>query len=94
MDGGFFSWQGDDLHLHVHILPRSSSNSVMGIHNGALKIKLTAPPVDGKANRFLVKFMADEFDVPASHISIVRGESGRNKHLCVSAPVNIPEWLQ
>ncbi len=91
---GFFSWHGDDLHLHVHILPRSSSNTVSGVYNGALKVKLTAPPVDGKANRFLLKFLASEFSVPASHVSIIRGHSGRDKHLRITAPANIPGWLQ
>lgn len=90
----FFSWQDDNLHLRVHIQPKSSSNTVMGPYNGALKIRITAPPVDGKANKLLLKFLAGEFDVPASHISIIRGLSGRDKQLCICAPATIPAWLQ
>ena len=67
------------VRLHLFIQPKSSKNEVVGSHNGLLKIKITAPPVDGKANECLVEFLSDILDIPKRDISIVRGETGRNK---------------
>ena len=67
------------VRLHLFIQPKSSKNEVVGPHNGLLKIKITAPPVDGKANECLVEFLSDILDIPKRDISIVRGETGRNK---------------
>lgn len=67
------------VRLHLFIQPKSSKNEVVGLHNGLLKIKLTAPPVDGKANEGLIKFLSDYFDIPKRDIVLVRGETGRTK---------------
>ena len=59
-----------------------------------LKISITAPPVDGKANAHLVKFLAGQFGVAKSQVSIVSGESGRDKTVRVSQPARVPvEYL-
>lgn len=67
------------VRLHLFIQPKSSKNEVVGSHNGLLKIKITAPPVDGKANECLIEFLSDVFDIPKRDITIIRGETGRNK---------------
>lgn len=67
------------VRLHLFIQPKSSKNEIIGPHNGLLKIKITAPPIDGRANEGLVEFLSDYFDIPKRDISILRGESGRNK---------------
>ena len=61
------------------IQPRASQNRILGIHNHALKIKLTSPPVDGAANQACIKFLAKAFDVSPARLSIVKGETSRNK---------------
>jgi hypothetical protein len=69
----------EGVRLEVKVQPRSSRNQVVGEQNGVLKIKLTAPPVDGEANSALVAFLASSLKVPRQDISILRGETSRNK---------------
>lgn len=64
----------------VRVLPRSSKNEVLGpMADGVLKIKLTAAPVDGKANEALIKLLANYFRIAKSQITIAAGATGRNK---------------
>lgn len=65
--------------LTLFIQPKASKNEIIGPHNGALKIKITAPPVDGKANAALIEFLSDVLEVPKRNIEILKGETGRNK---------------
>ena len=65
--------------LTVRIQPRASKNEVVRQENGSLKIRLTAPPVDGAANEALVKFLADRFSVAKSQVEIVSGHTSRDK---------------
>lgn len=66
--------------LAVRVTPKASRNKILGVlEDGTVKISLTAPPVDGKANEALVKFLADVLDVPKSNIDIVAGATGRDK---------------
>jgi len=70
--------------IRVHVAPRASANKVLGVYNGALKVALTAPPVDGAANKALVEYMAKALGVPKSAVAIVSGETSRNKSLRVA----------
>lgn len=70
--------------LKCWIQPRSSRNAVIGIHGDALKIALTAPPVDGKANKELLRFMAKYFKLPKGGIQIAAGESSRSKSILIN----------
>jgi uncharacterized protein len=63
----------------VRVVPRSSRNQVIGVEGGALKIKLTAPPVEGAANAALIEFVAEWLGVRRSAVSIVSGDKARNK---------------
>ncbi len=66
--------------IKVRVIPRAKKTEIVAtLADGTLKIKLKAPPVDGKANEELVRFLSEEFDVAKSKIEIVRGEKGRNK---------------
>nr|BFD58295.1 DUF167 family protein YggU [Bdellovibrio sp. CKG001]BFD61725.1 DUF167 family protein YggU [Bdellovibrio sp. HM001]BFD65537.1 DUF167 family protein YggU [Bdellovibrio sp. HAGR004] len=67
------------VRLHLFIQPKASKNEVVGPHNGELKIKITAPPVDGRANECLIEFMSDLFDIPKRDVLLVKGETGRHK---------------
>ena len=70
--------------LSVRITPRSSSNEIVSImEDGVIKIKLTAPPVDGKANDALEKFLADTLGISKSQVEIVGGRSSRNKLVAI-----------
>jgi len=66
--------------LNIKVLPRSSKNEVVGqMADGILKVKLTAPPVDGAANEALIELLAEYFDTSKSKIKIVRGLTNKNK---------------
>lgn len=71
------------LTLKVFIQTRSSKNMISGLHGDALKIKLTAAPVDGAANKMCIKYLAKCLDVPPSSIEIRSGHSSRTKRLYV-----------
>lgn len=68
----------------VRVQPRAKRNAIAGEMGDALKLALTAPPVEGKANQACVKFLADLLDVPRSSITIAAGETSRNKLIRVS----------
>ena len=68
------------MKIKIRVLPRSSRNEVVGeMADGTLKVKLTAPPIDGKANEALIKLLADYLDVSKSKIKIVAGATSKNK---------------
>ncbi|QDK44031.1 YggU family protein [Bdellovibrio sp. ZAP7] len=67
------------VRLHLFIQPKSSKNQIVGPHNGMLKIKISAPPVDGEANAELIEYLAKFFKVPKRNITLVKGDTGRQK---------------
>ena len=69
--------------INIRLIPRASTNKVVGILDDAVKIRLQAPPIEGKANKALIKFLSKQLKVPASHISIISGETNRNKRILV-----------
>lgn len=69
----------DVLTLELHVQPGASKTSVAGLHGDRLKLRLAARPVDGEANRALVKFLADALAVTQRDVEILRGASGRSK---------------
>jgi uncharacterized protein (TIGR00251 family) len=73
--------QGAQFALRVQ--PRSSRNAIAGVLGDAIKLAITAPPVDGKANQAVVEYLAKLFSVPKSSITILSGETGRNKLIAI-----------
>ena len=69
----------DGCTLSVRVHPGARKNGVTGVHADALKIALTAPPVDGKANEALIAFLADALRVPRARIALVSGLTSRAK---------------
>lgn len=70
--------------LSLHIQPGAKHTGIVGLHGEALKVRLAAPPVDGKANAALLAFMAEELGVPRSQVVLVGGAASRLKRLRVS----------
>lgn len=70
--------------LPVRAVPRASKNEIQGIHGDALKIRLQAPPVEGKANAALIRFLSDALGISRTQISIASGETGRNKAVLIT----------
>jgi hypothetical protein len=73
----FESAKGVSFSVKVH--PRARKNAITGAVGGALKLALTAPPVEGKANQAVIEFFAELFAIPRSSITIASGETSRNK---------------
>ncbi|SFR96582.1 hypothetical protein SAMN05421771_0006 [Granulicella pectinivorans] len=67
--------------LKVRLHPGARKNAITGMHDGAVKISLTAPPVDGKANQALIAFLADLLRAPQSSLTITSGQTSRQKTL-------------
>lgn len=75
--------QDGAITFEVRVAPRASRNRVIGVHEGALKVALTAPPVDGAANAALRKLLAKALGVAKSEVEILRGDRARIKVLRV-----------
>lgn len=69
------------IQFTVRVIPRASRSEIVGEHDGALKVKLASPPVDGAANAELIKLFAKQFGVSKSDIEIVSGETSKNKRI-------------
>jgi len=71
------------LTFKVFVQPRASKNEIKGLHGDAVKIRITAPPVDGAANKTCLKFLAKQLGVPGSNLEVASGKSSRTKHIRV-----------
>ena len=85
-----YQWRADTLLLHCHIQPKASRDAFIGLHNDRVKIAITAPPVDGKANAHLIKFVATAFGVKQAQVSLLRSSSGRSKTIKIEQPLALP----
>ncbi|RYY77112.1 MAG: YggU family protein [Gammaproteobacteria bacterium] len=88
-----YSWQGEDLILHCHLQPKAAKDEIVGVHGGRLKIRITAPPVDGKANQHLVSWLSKLFKTPKGNIEIIQGELGRLKTLRIHSAKVLPTLI-
>ncbi len=91
MAGPCYRWQNDDLILSIRVQPRASRDEIVGVYGDQLKIRLTAPPVDGKANQHLLRFLASYCQVPRSRVELISGQTGRTKKVRINRPNHLPE---
>lgn len=89
-----YRWQGKDLLLSCHLHPKATKDEFVGLHGDSLRIRITAPPIDGRANAHLIKFLAKTFGVTKRDITILSGELGRQKRIKIEQPTKIPDILQ
>ena len=75
---------GEDVLLKLHIQPGAKQTEVAGLHGEALKIRLAAPPVDGRANDCLIAYLADRLAVAKRRVELVGGASSREKRVRIS----------
>jgi uncharacterized protein (TIGR00251 family) len=74
----------NEVRISLRIQPDAPKNGVAGVVNGVWKVRVAAPPVEGKANRELIEYLSEVLDIPKSNIAIVKGETGRNKVVLIS----------
>jgi uncharacterized protein (TIGR00251 family) len=79
----YLARSGDALTIEVFVQPRSAKDALVGVHGRALKLKVTAPPVDGRANDAVVELFAKWLAVPRSGVEVVAGRSSRHKQIRV-----------
>lgn len=92
---GWRSEEGATLALRLHVQPGAKRTQFAGIHgegaDARVKLRLAAPPVDGKANAALVAFLAKAFAVPERAVALVRGETSRQKTVRIDGPRQRPD---
>ena len=89
---GWHRWDGAELVLTVRVQPRAAQDELRA-ENGRLRARITAPPVDGAANAHLLRFLAAEFGVTRSALTLVRGATAREKIVRIAAPRTLPAAL-
>jgi len=77
--------------LTIHAQPGAKRTEVAGVHGGSLRIRLAAPPVEGRANAALIAFLAEQFGVPQVAVTILRGHAARRKTVRIASPAARPD---
>ena len=88
-----YHWEGDDLVLDLRIQPRASRDELAGPHGDRLKLRITAPPGDGRANAHLIAFLAEVCGVPKAQVTLISGETGRDKRVRIQRPRRLPPGI-
>lgn len=89
-----YRWDKDDLILNVRVLPRARKDEIVGVHGEWLKVRITAPPLDGKANAHLIRFLAREFKVKQAQITLISGQTSREKRLRIHSPTRLLPFIR
>jgi len=82
-----------ELILTLHAQPGARTTAFAGLHGGALKLRLAAPPVEGRANAELIRFLATAFGVPREQVLLRRGANSRRKTVHITRPTRVPPDL-
>jgi len=80
------------LTLNIKVEPRSSKSGIVGPYGDALKVKLTSPPVEGKANKELIEVLAKGFSISKKNIKIISGQSSKNKVVRLNGVGSADDW--
>ncbi len=75
---------GESVSLSIHVQPKASRTRIAGLHGDAVKLCITSPPVDGKANAAVIQFFAKLFKIPRAAVILASGEAGRDKRLILA----------
>ena len=94
MSASFYTWQDGVLILTCHAQPGARKDEITGLHRDALKIRVAAPPVDGKANAHLLAFIAKTFGVRKRDVELLSGDTSRHKRIAVHNLNSVPELLK
>ncbi len=78
-----FATEGSRVIFQVHVQPRAGRNEVAGVYGAAIKIRLQAPPVEGRANAALIAFLAQRLGLRERDVEIISGHSGHHKRIAV-----------
>lgn len=93
MSDSWFRWDGSDLLLNLRVQPRAGRDEFIAPYGDQYKVRITAPPVDGKANAHLSRFLAKAFGVGRNDVTLVKGGSTKSKGFRIHKPQKFPESL-
>lgn len=85
--------EGGATVLTLHVQPGAKRTEISGLHGDALKIRLAAPPIEGRANEALLRFIAERFAVPLRNVELMRGAQSRHKMVKITGSAVAPESL-
>ena len=94
MGSGWYRWVGEDLELTLKVQPRSSRDAFGEIEGDHRRVRIKAPPVDGRANQALRRFIADVLGVSQSSVELLSGEGSRSKRFRIHAPRRLPDGIE
>jgi hypothetical protein len=86
----WYRWEGADLVLNLRVQPRARRDEFGEPCGDQIKVRITAPPVEGKANAHLLRFVADACGVPLTQVTLLAGGQNRSKRLRIVAPRRLP----
>jgi uncharacterized protein (TIGR00251 family) len=89
----WYHWKDEDLILAIHLQPGAAQDALAGTHGDRLKIRITAPPVNGRANGHLIRFLAAQFGVPRNQVELLAGHGSRSKRVRIRRPGRLPDEL-
>jgi uncharacterized protein (TIGR00251 family) len=89
----WYRCNADSVTLLLHVQPGAKHSAVAGLHGDALKIRLAAPPIEGRANEALLRFIAERFQVPLRNVELKQGGQSRHKRIEVRGSKVQPESL-
>ncbi len=86
-------WDGSDLILRLRVQPRARSDGIVGVHGDSIRVRVSAPAVEGLANAGLISLLAECFGVPKNRVTLLHGHGGRTKLVRIVAPTVLPQWV-
>lgn len=93
VNAAWYRWQDGDLLLRLCVQPHARNDELVGPAGDHFKVRITAPPVEGKANDHLRRYLARLFGVPLSQVELVAGGQARLKRMRIRAPTRLPEAI-
>lgn len=90
---GWYRRNADVITLALHVQPGAKRSEIAGLYGAALKIRLAAPPIEGRANEALLKFIAELFGVPLRQVELKQGGQSRRKVVAITGSNIDPENL-
>lgn len=79
----WYKQENDTVIIHVYVQPGAKRTEISGLHGDELKIRLASPPIDGRANDMLIKYIAVLFNVPLRQVELKRGDKSRHKKIAI-----------
>lgn len=88
-----YRWLESSLLLKLYIQPNASRDEIAGMYGDRIKVRVSAPAIDNRANKKLITLMAEIFGVPKHSVTLISGEKSRNKTVSIQNPNNLPDWV-